>query len=87
MIAVCTVCRATPKNLASKAGGELATKTDESGVERPWSPSYQVLVFPLDGPDDLLRIGLRGRAKIHARWQTVGQRAWRLVSETFNFRL
>ncbi len=79
--------KVTPKNLSNKAGGELASKTDESGVERPWSPSYQALVFPLTGPDDLLRSGLRGRAKIHARWQTVAQRACALVSETFNFRL
>jgi putative peptide zinc metalloprotease protein len=79
--------KATPKNMSNKSGGEVASKTDESGVERPWSPSYQALVFPLTGPDDLLRSGLRGRAKIHARWQTAAQRAWRLLSDTFNVRL
>jgi len=79
--------KVTPRNLSNKAGGEVASKTDESGVERPFSPSYQALVYPLDGPDDLLRSGLRGRAKIHARWQTVAQRAWRILGETFHFRL
>jgi putative peptide zinc metalloprotease protein len=79
--------KVTPRNLSNKSGGELASKTDEAGVERPWSPSYQVLVYPLEGPEDMLRTGLRGRAKIHARWQTAAQRTWRLLGETFHFRM
>ncbi|NUQ60839.1 MAG: hemolysin D [Pirellulales bacterium] len=77
------------RRMTTKAGGELATRTDESGVERPMSTSYQVRV-PLNDPDHLLRLGLRGRAKIHmgrGDWQTLGQRFWRFLSQTFNFRL
>jgi len=78
--------KVSSKRLSTKSGGELATKTDEAGVERPMSPSYQVRV-PLDDPDGLMRLGLRGRAKIHADWQTLGQRIWRFITSTFNFRL
>ena len=80
------VMRYTPKRLSTKAGGELATETDESGVERPQSASYQASVY-LDDPEGLLRIGLRGRGKVHAKPQTIAARAWRFFSETFNFRL
>ncbi|NLX96652.1 MAG: hemolysin D [Rhodopirellula sp.] len=81
--------RVSSNRLSTKAGGELATKTDKSGVERPMSTSYQVRV-PLNDPARLLRLGLRGQGKVHMGredWQTLGQRAWRLLSETFNFRL
>jgi len=79
--------KAAPRNLGTKAKGELLTKTDETGVERPWNPSYPALVFPLEGPDDLLRNGLRGRAKINARWQTASEQVWRFLSETFHFKM
>lgn len=80
------VLKVSSKRLSTKAGGELSTKTDESGVERPMSPSYQVRV-PIDDPNGLMRLGLRGRAKIYADWQPLGQRFWRFVTRTFNFRL
>jgi putative peptide zinc metalloprotease protein len=76
----------SPRHLSNKAGGELATKTDESGIERPLSTSYLVRV-PIDDPERLLRIGLVGRARVHAIPQTLGQRVWRYLSQTFNFRL
>ncbi len=76
----------SPRHLSNKAGGELATKTDESGVERPLNTSYQVRV-PLDDPEDLLRIGLRGRSRIQTEPQTLGHRLWRYITQTFNFRL
>ncbi len=76
-----------PRRLSARAKGELPTKYDaESGVERPMSTSYQGRV-PLDDPDGLLLLGFRGRAKIHTDWQTLGQRAWRLLMRTFNFKL
>jgi putative peptide zinc metalloprotease protein len=78
--------KVSPRHLSNKAGGELATKTDDSGVERPLSTSYQVLV-PLDDEESVLRIGLRGRGRIHAAPLTLGQRLMRFVSQTFNFRL
>ena len=75
----------TPKQLSNKSGGEVVTKTDPSGAERPQNTSYSVLA-PL--PDnDLLTIGMRGRCKIHARWQTIGERTWRMITRTFNFKL
>ena len=155
-----------PMNLTAKAGGDLATKPDSSGNEKPLYTSYlaQVLlgvyghgldyevirgklqnandgdtwrvsylhpeaekdeyggVFQLDasatrgfkdgdyveirgrvGEDQktyvvekmrrvheantMLRPGLKGRAKIHARSQTLAQRALRIVKQTFAFKL
>jgi putative peptide zinc metalloprotease protein len=78
--------RISPRHLSNKNGGELATKTDEAGVERPQTTSYQVRV-PLDDPDGLLRIGYKGQARIHTKPRTLGRRLWRLVAQTFNFRL
>ena len=61
-----------PKSLSSKAGGEMATKTDEaSGTEKPFNTSYQALA-PLDDPEGVLTNGLKGRAKISTNWQTLG---------------
>lgn len=78
--------RTVPRHLGNKQGGELATKTDESGVERPMNTSYQVRV-PIDDSEGLLRLGLKGRARIHTRPQTLGHRFWRFIAQTFNFRL
>ncbi len=78
--------RVSPEALSNKAGGELATKTDESGIETPLSPSYEASV-PLQDDRGLLRVGLKGRAKIHASWQPLGRRLWRYVTRTFHFRL
>ena len=75
-----------PKHIAAKAGGDLPTTTDESGVEKPLSASYQARVL-IDDPDDLMRLGLRGRAKIHTAKQTLGQRIWRGLNQLFNFKL
>ncbi|HEX3655274.1 MAG TPA: site-2 protease family protein [Pirellulales bacterium] len=77
----------SPRHLSNKAGGELATKTDPTGVERPLSTSYQAKVFPLDDSQGVLRIGLRGRAKIYVRWESLGRRLSRWFSQTFHFRL
>ncbi|MBN2022184.1 MAG: hemolysin D [Pirellulales bacterium] len=76
----------SPHRLSTRAGGDLPTKMDEAGVERPMSTSYPAKVY-LDDPEGLLRIGLRGRAKIHTRWQTLGQRAWRLLNQVITFKL
>ena len=76
----------SPERLSTKSGGELPTKTDAAGIERPMNASYQALV-PLDDPDDRLRLGLRGTAKIHTDPQTIGQRIWRFISQLINFQL
>jgi putative peptide zinc metalloprotease protein len=78
--------KVSPKNLSNKSGGELATKTDESGIERPMSTSYQARV-PIVDPDGVLFIGLKGKAKIHAGYLTLAQQTWRLFQQTFNFEL
>jgi len=76
-----------PKRLSTKARGELATRQDPvTGADKPMNPSYQARV-PLDDAEGVLLPGLRGRAKIHTRWQTLGQRCWRLITRTFNFKL
>lgn len=82
-----TDLRVSPRHLSGKAGGELATKTDESGIERPLTTSYQALVYPIQSDDGLLSIGLRGMAKIHVRWEPIGTRLWRWFSQTFHFKL
>jgi putative peptide zinc metalloprotease protein len=77
----------SPRRMSAKQGGELSTKTDpETGVERPMSTSYYASVH-LPDPEDRFRIGLRGRAKVHVRPQTLGQRVWRFLTRTFNFKL
>ncbi len=78
--------KVTPRPLGQKAGGEIVSKQDEGGTERPINTSYQARA-PLDDNEGLLRIGLRGQAKIHARWQTLGYRGWRYLTRTFNFKL
>jgi putative peptide zinc metalloprotease protein len=82
-----TDVRVSPRHLSGKAGGELATKTDESGIERPLTISYQALVYPIQSEYGELHIGLRGKAKIHVPWEPLGTRLWRWFSQTFHFRL
>ena len=76
----------SPKRLSTKSGGELPTRTDPAGVERPMSTSYQARV-PLGDPDRLLRAGLRGTAKVRVESNSLGARLWRLILQTVNFRL
>jgi putative peptide zinc metalloprotease protein len=75
-----------PRRLSNKAGGDVATRTDEAGQERLQSASYQAQV-PLDNTQGLLRVGLTGQAKVHAGWQTLGQRLARYLARTFHFKL
>jgi putative peptide zinc metalloprotease protein len=75
-----------PQHMSTKSKGELPTETDETGKEIPQSASFQVRVY-LDDPEGLLRLALRGRAKVHCAPQTLATRLWRLVTDVFNFRL
>ncbi|MDO4571091.1 MAG: hemolysin D [Planctomycetia bacterium] len=70
--------------LSNKNKGEVSTKTEKDGTEKPQVTSYKVDV-PLDNSDGKLQIGLTGEAKIHADPQTLAKRAWRLIIETFKF--
>ncbi len=75
-----------PKMLSNKAGGDIETTTDESGMERPLATSYQALALITDREGTVVP-GMRGRAKVYAGYQTLGSRFWRYLQETFNFRL
>lgn len=72
--------------MSTQAGGTLNTKTDESGVPRPISTSYQARV-PLDDMDHEMYIGERGHARIYTGWQSLGTRLYRYVIRTFHFHL
>jgi len=49
---------------------------------------YEVTqIRKLDDGNTLLRIGLRGQAKVETKWLPLGTRFWRFISHTFNFRL
>ena len=76
----------SPRHLSAKAGGALATRTDRAGRERPRTASYQARALLAD-EEGILRIGLRGRAKIHTPAQSLGKRIWRFLNRTFSFRL
>ncbi|HEY2892956.1 MAG TPA: hemolysin D [Pirellulales bacterium] len=78
--------KVTPRHISSKSGGELMSKQDETGVERPINTSFQALA-PLDDPNGGLVEGLRGTGKISADWQPIGRRVWRYLMRTFNFKL
>lgn len=78
--------KVSPQQLSNKSGGELATKTDEAGVERPQTTSYEARVH-LPDTEGVLRLGLRGRAKIQTAPQTLARRFWRYVTQTFHFKL
>lgn len=75
----------TPRSLSNKSGGEVATKSLDTGGEKPRSASYQVRVQPLDDPAGLLRIALAGEAKIHVGTQTPAEMISRAFSQTFHF--
>ncbi len=77
----------TPQRLLTKHGGELPSKADaRTGAEKPMSTSYQARV-PIDDPEGTFRLGLRGQARVYTRWISLGDRLWRLLSHTFNFKL
>ena len=79
--------KVTPQRLSTRSGGELPTITDpHTGVERPMSTSYQARV-PIDDPEGLIRLGIRGQARVYTAWIPLGTRLWRLVAHTFNFKL
>jgi putative peptide zinc metalloprotease protein len=78
--------KVAPRSLSNQAGGDLATRTDASGVTHPMNTSYTARV-PLDVPEGHLQIGLRGNALIYTGTQPLGGRIWRYLSHTFHFAL
>jgi hypothetical protein len=75
-----------PESLSTQAGGDLLTKTDRQGVNRPLSTSYQASV-PLDNGSQVLHVGLTGKAKVYTGWQPVWRRVARYLYNTFHFDL
>ena len=78
--------QAAPASLSLKAGGNLATRTDEQGVERPVEVTYQASA-PVDDDAGRLLAGTTGQAKIHAGYQPLATRLWRGLCRTFRFEL
>jgi putative peptide zinc metalloprotease protein len=72
--------------LGTRGGGQLATRTDASGVERPLSVVYQANV-PVDDPSGEIVVGGTGWARIHAGYQPIWQRVWRAACRTFYFQM
>ncbi len=75
-----------PKSLSEKQGGQVETITDEFGRERPRHTLYEAQVL-LDNGEGQFVAGMTGHAKIHAGYQTVGRRLWRLACQTLRFEL
>lgn len=76
----------TPPSLSKQKGGNLATRTDARGVQRPLNATYPATVS-LDDPQSLVEPDFRGRAKIRAGYQTLWERLFRYLSKTFHFDL
>ena len=74
------------ERLSVKAGGQVPTKTDESGREMPISTSYEAMMS-LDDTEAVLTPGMRGTARIKVGSRTVGQWLLRLLWQTFNFKM
>ncbi|MDR2642718.1 MAG: biotin/lipoyl-binding protein [Planctomycetaceae bacterium] len=72
--------------LSTTAGGEVPTMRQKDGSEKPTSASYRVKML-LDNPNNIIKPGMTGIAKIHVAPQTLSMRAWRLFNEIFNFNL
>jgi putative peptide zinc metalloprotease protein len=75
-----------PEVLTSKAGGELTTVADTKGRERLTNSAYQATVR-LDEDNELLRTGMRGRARFTVERRPAFGWIWRYVRRTFHFRL
>jgi hypothetical protein len=75
-----TDLKVAPRELAR--GTDLPTTLDEKGVPRPLATSYHARVA-LDGHEEGLLMDTRGRAKILADSQRLGQRLLRYLQRTF----
>ena len=76
--------KTTPLSLSSKAGGEILTRTDPNGRERPINTTYQASVA-FEANAGTVFAGVTGHAKVHTAPRTIAFRAWRYVCRTFNF--
>lgn len=77
----------SPPSLSIQHGGDLDTRTDESGMQRPLHTSFQARTEPLESSEAPIQLGMRGRAKVATQWQTLGWRLFRFAAKTFHFDL
>lgn len=75
-----------PETMSNKRGGELPTVTDPKGRERLTSHAYQAIVI-LEGDSNLMKSGIRGRARFRVGHRSAAQWLWREIRATFHFRL
>ncbi|MBQ6158155.1 MAG: biotin/lipoyl-binding protein [Thermoguttaceae bacterium] len=75
-----------PIQLSTKGGGAVPTTSEQGGLEVPQSPSFRVRV-DLENNDDLIKVGMTGKAKVKVAPQTILQRFIRLALDVFNFKL
>lgn len=75
-----------PPPLSNKYGGPLPTVSEQDGRERLSGNAYQATVM-LDADPDLMRPGLRGRARLDAPNRSAWVWAWRWIRQTFHFKL
>jgi putative peptide zinc metalloprotease protein len=75
-----------PESLSNKAGGELPTVTDAKGRERLTSRAYHAVVL-LNCDVNLLRTGIRGRARFFVGHRSAAAWLWRGLRRTLEFRL
>ncbi|MFM9066000.1 MAG: efflux RND transporter periplasmic adaptor subunit, partial [Planctomycetota bacterium] len=77
----------SPPSLAVQHGGELDTRTDAQGLQRPLHTSYQMRTEPLERDDLVFQLGMRGKGKIATPWRSLSWRVFRYLSRTFHFEL
>lgn len=75
-----------PESLAVAAGGAIATKPSTDGSTEALTPTFQAKV-PVEMIPMEFRAGLRGNAKIEVGRRSVAHRLYRLLLQTFNFKL
>lgn len=76
----------TSAALSSQMGGQLETKMDKTGASRPIDTSFQARA-PMNASGEVMRTGLRGRAKVYPGWQPLSTRFFRFMAKTFHFEL
>jgi putative peptide zinc metalloprotease protein len=72
--------------MGNQAGGNVPTRTDAAGRQIPLNATYEAR-STIDDPDGVIGIGYRGRARVKAGWQTLGNRIFRYLARTFHFYL
>jgi len=75
-----------PPALSNKFGGPLPTVTELSQRERLTSAAFQAAV-PLDVPGNVLRTGMRGRARVIIHDRSAWDCTWSWLRATFRLRV